>query len=61
MDTSGRTTVAPRMVRWLLLLAAGLWVGYLMGDKDVGVAIVAAGYLLSWDRWPDRTRARSRN
>jgi hypothetical protein len=45
----------------LLLLAAGLWVGYLMGDKDVGVAIVAAGYLFSWDRWPDRTRVRSRN
>jgi hypothetical protein len=53
--------VAVRAIRWLLLLAVGLWVGWLMGDKDVGVAIVAAGYLLSWDRWPDRTRARARN
>jgi hypothetical protein len=31
-----------------------------MGDQDVGLAIVFAGYLLSWQRWPDRTRARRR-
>ena len=53
--------MATRVVRCLVLLASGLWVGYLMGDKDVGVGIVAAGYFLSWDRWPDRSRARSRN
>jgi hypothetical protein len=48
------------VVRWSVVVAAGLWVGYLVGDKDVGLAIVAAGYLLCWDRWPDRTRARRR-
>jgi hypothetical protein len=32
-----------------------------MGDQDLGAAIVAAAYPLSWQRWPDSARARDRS
>jgi hypothetical protein len=60
LDSWNRSTATARVVRWSVLVALGLWLGYLMGDQDVGLAIVFAGYLLSWQRWPDRTRARRR-
>jgi hypothetical protein len=42
------------VARWSTVGATGLGVGYLLGDKDVGLAIVLAGYLFSWRGWPDR-------
>ncbi|HEX3610276.1 MAG TPA: hypothetical protein VHU88_01180 [Sporichthyaceae bacterium] len=49
-----RGPVAARVARWSTVGATGLGVGYLLGDKDVGLAIVLAGYLFSWRGWPDR-------